>query len=108
VLARGRVGEIYNVGAGNERSNLEVARAICALLDELAPSGAGSHAQLITHVGDRPGHDRRYALDCHKIEGELGWRSRHGFDDALRETVQWVRAHPSWMQAARRREAPTR
>jgi dTDP-glucose 4,6-dehydratase len=108
VLDRGRVGEVYHVGGGNECRNLDVARSICALLDELAPSGAGAHARLIAQVNDRAGHDRRYALDTRKIERELGWRPRHGFDAALRETVQWVLDHPSWMHAAQRRKAGPR
>jgi dTDP-glucose 4,6-dehydratase len=97
VLARGRVGETYNIGGWNEKRNIDIVNAICALLDELRPSAAGPHARLITHVTDRPGHDRRYAIDARKIERELGWRPAETFDTGIRKTVQWYLDHPGWL-----------
>lgn len=90
VLSRGRVGETYNVGGGNERANREIVEHICTLLDDLRPSPAGPYRRLISFVADRPGHDLRYAVECSKIERELGWRPREEFDIGLRETVQSV------------------
>jgi dTDP-glucose 4,6-dehydratase len=97
VLARGRVGEVYNIGGWNEKPNLEIVHTICRLLDELRPDPAGLHARLITHVKDRPGHDRRYAIDARKIERELGWRPAETFDSGIRKTVQWVLDHGDWI-----------
>ncbi len=97
VLARGTVGATYNIGGWNERPNLEIVRTICALLDELRPDRAGRHERLITHVTDRPGHDRRYAIDARKIERELGWRPAETFDSGIRKTVQWYLEHPEWV-----------
>ena len=97
VLARGRVGEVYNIGGWNEKPNLEIVHTICRLLDELRPDPAGPHARLITHVKDRPGHDRRYAIDARKIERELGWRPAETFDSGIRKTVQWVLDHGDWI-----------
>ena len=97
VLARGRVGEVYNIGGWNEKPNLEIIHTICRLLDELRPDPAGPHARLITHVKDRPGHDRRYAIDARKIERELGWRPAETFDSGIRKTVQWVLDHGDWI-----------
>jgi dTDP-glucose 4,6-dehydratase len=99
VLARGRVGETYNVGGNNQRSNLEVVTTICALLDELRPdSKFAPHAQLIAYVQDRPGHDRRYAMDVRKIEAELGWQPQQSFESGLRRTVEWFLEHPEWVK----------
>jgi dTDP-glucose 4,6-dehydratase len=97
VLARGRLGETYNVGGWNERPNLEIVRQICALLDEMKPDVAGPYARLITHVADRPGHDRRYAIDARKLERELGWRPAETFETGIRKTVRWYLDHQDWV-----------
>ncbi|HWJ07285.1 MAG TPA: dTDP-glucose 4,6-dehydratase [Steroidobacteraceae bacterium] len=97
VLAHGTVGETYNVGGWNEKPNIEIVHTICRLLDELRPDPAGSYARLITHVSDRPGHDRRYAIDAAKIERELGWRPAETFESGIRKTVQWYLDHPEWV-----------
>ena len=99
VLARGAAGATYNIGARNERSNIEVVRSICALLDEFAPSPTGPRARLITFVSDRPGHDRRYAIDPAKIERELGWRATETFESGLRKTVRWYLDNRPWWQS---------
>ena len=97
VLAQGRVGGTYNIGGWNEKPNIEIVRTVCALLDELRPDPAGRHDRLITYVTDRPGHDRRYAIDARKIERELGWRPAETFESGIRKTVQWVLANPQWV-----------
>jgi dTDP-glucose 4,6-dehydratase len=97
VLAQGRVGETYNVGGWNEKPNIEIVKTICALLDELRPSADGSYARLISYVTDRPGHDRRYAIDARKIERELGWRPAETFDSGIRKTVQWYLDNAQWV-----------
>jgi dTDP-glucose 4,6-dehydratase len=97
VLARGRAGEVYNVGGGNEMPNIEIVHTVCRLLDELRPDPAGPHSRLIAHVTDRPGHDRRYAINASKIGHELGWRPAETFDTGIRKTVQWVLAHADWV-----------
>jgi dTDP-glucose 4,6-dehydratase len=96
VLARGRAGEVYNVGGNSERRNIDVVRTLCAILDEAHPAGR-PHERLITFVKDRPGHDRRYAIDSRKIESELGWRPSVRFEEGLRRTVQWYLEHPDWV-----------
>lgn len=101
VLARGEIGEVYNIGGWNEKSNLEIVQTICALLDELRPDPAGSYARLITFVKDRPGHDRRYAIDARKIERELGWRPAETFESGIRKTLQWYLDHQDWAQQVR-------
>jgi dTDP-glucose 4,6-dehydratase len=97
VLAGGRVGETYNVGGWNEQPNIEIVRQVCALLDELRPDPAGPRSRLITYVTDRPGHDRRYAIDARKIERELGWRPAETFASGLRKTVQWYLGNADWV-----------
>jgi dTDP-glucose 4,6-dehydratase len=96
VLARGRVGETYNIGGNSEKTNLDVVNTLCAILDELRPA-ATPHAALLTFVRDRPGHDRRYAIDAGKIARELGWRPREDFAGALRRTVAWYLDNPQWV-----------
>ena len=98
VLDAGRLGEVYNIGGWNEKPNIEIVHAVCALLDELHPrAGGGSYAVQISHVKDRPGHDRRYAIDAGKIERELGWRPAETFETGIRKTVQWYLANPEWV-----------
>jgi dTDP-glucose 4,6-dehydratase len=100
VLERGRVGETYNVGGGNQRSNLEVVTTVCALLDELVPKSAfRPHLQLVKYVTDRPGHDRRYAIDARKLEGEIGWRAQESFETGLRKTVAWYLENAAWVES---------
>ena len=97
VLARGRVGETYNIGGWNEKPNIEIVRTVCALLDEMQPSAAGPHERLVTYVTDRPGHDRRYAIDARKIERELGWRPAETFESGIRKTVRWYLDNTGWV-----------
>lgn len=97
VLEQGRLGETYNVGGWNEKTNLEVVHTICDLLDELKPAATGSYRDLITFVKDRPGHDRRYAIDARKLESELGWRPAETFQTGLRKTVQWYLSNQGWV-----------
>ena len=97
VLARGRLGETYNIGGWNEKPNIEIVHTICGLLDEMRPDPAGSYSRLITYVTDRPGHDRRYAIDARKIEHELGWKPAETFDTGIRKTVRWYLDHPDWV-----------
>jgi dTDP-glucose 4,6-dehydratase len=102
VLERGRPGEAYNIGGNSERSNLDVVQTICDLVDELRPIGAiGPRRKLITFVPDRPGHDRRYAIDASKIDRELDWRPAVAFDRGLRETVAWYLENASWVENVR-------
>ena len=98
VLRKGRLGEKYNIGGGNERTNLEIVDRICDALDQLRPAAAARSA-LKTFVPDRPGHDRRYAIDATKIRRELGWTPRHTFETGLRETVVWYLEHRAWCEA---------
>jgi dTDP-glucose 4,6-dehydratase len=101
VAQKGVVGESYNVGGRNEKRNIEVVQAICDILDELRPDANGSYRRLITFVEDRPGHDLRYAIDCSKIERELGWRPTQTFETGLRKTIQWYLDNSVWWQAIR-------
>lgn len=98
VLEAGQVGEVYNVGGWNEKANLDVVHTLCAILDELQPRSDGkSYAEQITYVTDRPGHDRRYAIDAGKLERELGWKPAETFDTGIRKTVQWYLGHQDWV-----------
>ena len=101
ILAKGSLGETYNVGSRCEKMNLDVVRAICQLLDELQPRAKGSHEELIQFIADRPGHDRRYAIDPSKVEAELSWFPTHSFEDALRKTVEWYLANEPWCKRVR-------
>ncbi|MBV8509547.1 MAG: dTDP-glucose 4,6-dehydratase [Xanthobacteraceae bacterium] len=98
VLERGRVGQTYNIGGRNERTNLHVVKTICGLLDQHHPSNLGTRERLIAFVTDRPGHDRRYAIDATKIESELGWRARETFETGIEKTVKWYLDQRSWWQ----------
>ena len=97
VLQKGQPGETYNIGGWNEKTNIEIVQAICALLDTWAPNSAGSYARLITFVKDRPGHDRRYAIDARKIERELGWRPAETFETGIEKTVRWYLENATWV-----------
>ena len=98
VLEAGRVGEVYNVGGWNEKANLDVVRTLCAILDELHPRQDGqSYAEQITYVTDRPGHDRRYAINAGKLEQELGWKPAETFETGIRKTVQWYLDNQAWV-----------
>lgn len=98
VLEAGQLGETYNVGGWNEKPNIEIVQTICALLDELRPRADGrSYQEQITYVTDRPGHDRRYAIDARKLERELGWKPAETFDTGIRKTVEWYLAHEDWV-----------
>ena len=101
VVTHGKTGETYNIGGHNEKTNLEVVRTVCALLEELAPrkpAGIARYTDLITHVPDRPGHDTRYAINAAKIQRELGWTPQETFDSGIRKTVQWYLDNPDWWQ----------
>jgi dTDP-glucose 4,6-dehydratase len=103
VLERGRVGETYNVGGRNERNNLYVVEQVCDLLDLMQPSASGARRRLIAFVADRPGHDRRYAIDASKLERELGWEAVESFETGLEKTVRWYLDHTAWWQAILRK-----
>jgi dTDP-glucose 4,6-dehydratase len=97
VLTRGRLGETYNIGGNNEWANIRIVELICDVIDELAPQLGGKSRQLITFVKDRPGHDRRYAIDASKIRDELGWVPAHTFESGVRETIQWYLDNQQWV-----------
>jgi len=104
VLQSGTPGEVYNIGGSSERTNLQVVQAICASLDQLRPAaGFGDRRQLIRHVTDRPGHDRRYAIDCSKLSSGLGWQPRLDFERGLQQTVAWYLENPQWIARVRDR-----
>jgi dTDP-glucose 4,6-dehydratase len=98
VLARGTPGETYNIGGWNEKPNLEIVHAVCDIVDEMAPRAGGSRRELITFVKDRPGHDRRYAMDARKIERELGWRPKETFETGIRKTIRWYLENEEWVK----------
>ncbi len=99
VLSKGRVGETYNIGGRNEKRNLEIVETICAIMDEFRPHDpVVPHRNLIKFVTDRPGHDRRYAMNADKIERELGWRPRETFETGIRKTIKWYLAHEKWIE----------
>jgi dTDP-glucose 4,6-dehydratase len=100
ILERGTAGETYNIGGNSEKTNLEVVDTVCGLLDELRPRAAGSYRDLVTQVKDRPGHDRRYAMDSSKIRRQLGWQPAASFAAGLRKTVQWYLANAEWVKQA--------
>ena len=100
ILEKGRPGEVYNIGGWNERTNIEVVHTICAILDELQPiPGLAHYASLITFIKDRPGHDRRYAIDARKVERELGWKPSESFETGIRKTVQWYLDNMDWVKS---------
>jgi dTDP-glucose 4,6-dehydratase len=100
VLRNGRVGETYNIGGGNQRANLDVVTTLCALLDELRPESPFiPHSKLLSYVPDRPGHDRRYAIDARKLESELNWHAQESFETGLRKTVQWYLSNSEWVES---------
>jgi dTDP-glucose 4,6-dehydratase len=99
VLAKGKLGETYNIGGWNEKANIDVVKTICIILDELKPKADGkSYAEQITFVTDRPGHDRRYAIDASKLKRELGWKPKETFDTGIKKTVQWYLDNPVWIE----------
>ena len=98
VLDKGRVGEVYNIGGNSEQTNIGVVKRICSLLDELRPRASGRHESLIEFVTDRPGHDRRYAIDASKIGRELGWQPKESFESGLRKTLEWYLGHGEWVR----------
>ena len=105
VLREGRVGSTYNIGGRSERTNIDVVRGLCAILESERPekpAGVERYADLVTSVADRPGHDRRYAIDDRKISDELGWSPRHSFESGLRQTVRWYLDNLDWCERIRR------
>jgi dTDP-glucose 4,6-dehydratase len=99
VLFRGRIGETYNIGGWSEKRNIEIVETICTILDEMcADDPVLPHRKLITFVKDRPGHDRRYAIDARKIERELGWRPRETFESGIRKTIVWYLKNDAWLK----------
>ncbi|GHA12402.1 dTDP-glucose 4,6-dehydratase [Oceanisphaera arctica] len=106
VVTRGEVGETYNIGGHNEKQNIEMVHTICNILDELAPSHFTPYSSLLTHVADRPGHDRRYAIDATKIERDLDWKPQETFESGIRKTVLWYLANEDWVSNVKQRGKP--
>lgn len=102
VLTQGKIGQTYNIGGHNQRTNLQVVKAICDRLDHLRPNASQSYADLIRFVPDRPGHDWRYAIDAGKIQSQLGWTPQEDFDSGLDKTIRWYLAHPDWSQGVQK------
>jgi dTDP-glucose 4,6-dehydratase len=100
-VTRGEPGHTYNIGGNSERTNLHVVQTICDILDELRPLAGGARRRLITFVADRPGHDKRYAIDCSRIRTELGWQPQESFETGLRKTIEWYLAHEDWWRPIR-------
>ena len=98
VLEKGKIGETYNVGGNNERNNLTIVKTICAILDEVKPLSEGSYSDLITFMKDRPGHDRRYAINSEKLQTQLGWKPQECFESGIRKTVAWYLDHQDWVK----------
>lgn len=98
VLQKGKIGETYNIGGNNERNNLTIVKTICAILDEVKPLSQGSYSNLITFVKDRPGHDRRYAINSDKLQNQLGWKPQECFESGIRKTVTWYLEHQDWVK----------
>ena len=97
-MSKGKLGETYNIGGWNEKANIDVVKTICAILDELKPRTDGTpYVDQISYVKDRPGHDRRYAIDASKVERELGWKPAETFETGIRKTVQWYLDNPVWI-----------
>jgi dTDP-glucose 4,6-dehydratase len=105
VLTRGRDGETYNIGGHNEWSNIRIVELICDLMDSMAPAFGGNSRRLIQFVKDRPGHDRRYAIDAGKMERELGWKPAHTFESGIRETIQWYLDNQEWAKQVKKKTA---
>jgi dTDP-glucose 4,6-dehydratase len=104
VLEKGALNRSYNIGGENERSNLELVKTLCAILDEMRPKASGSYADQITYVADRPGHDARYAIDPTRIRNELGWRPSVTVEEGLEKTVQWYLDNEDWWRALQNRD----
>lgn len=101
VLLQGKVGQTYNIGGESERANLEVVETICEIVDRLSPKPNFKHSSLITFIKDRPGHDKRYAINCNKLKQELGWQPKENFQTGLQKTVDWYLSHSEWVDRVR-------